>query len=168
MKHLLLIILSFLLLSSPLIGDNPTLPVSGGKGVTLYEWTTSGFGDPNTGGTVLTKKGLSVIPSTKVWKYFGDRKTQPVYKGEVENGVPNGLGFIIYPKRRYRGEEWYEIYQYVGSWKNGRYNGYGIERHYDGSREVGEWENGKEWNITYYYPNGYIFGKFVNGEWISQ
>ena len=43
MKHLLILILiliSLLLLSSPVIGEG-TLPVSGGKGVTLYEWKTS-------------------------------------------------------------------------------------------------------------------------------
>ena len=75
MKHIL-IILSFLLLSSPVIGDKQTLPVSGGKGVTLYEWETS---------------------SGKVWKYFGDNKIHIKYVGEVENGVPNGLGILYYP-----------------------------------------------------------------------
>ena len=63
MKHLL-ILLSFLLLSSPVIGDNH-------KGETLYRWKTS---------------------SGYVWKGFGDKDTHRVYKGEVENGVPNGLG----------------------------------------------------------------------------
>ena len=81
MKHLL-IILSFLFLSSPVIGDNH-------KGETLYRWdTSSGF----------------------VWKGFGDKETHSVYKGEVENGVPNGLGFLIFSG----GEK------YVGSWRNGK------------------------------------------------
>ena len=39
MKHLFILI-SFLLLSSPVISKG-TLPVSGGKGETLYEWKTS-------------------------------------------------------------------------------------------------------------------------------
>ena len=66
MKHLL-IILSFLLLSSPVIGDNR-------KGETLYRWKTS---------------------SGYVWKGFGDKDTHRVYKGEWKNGKPNGLGVLI-------------------------------------------------------------------------
>ena len=59
MKHLL-IILSFLLLSSPVIGDSH-------KGETLYGW---GYTLPY------------------VWKGFGDKETNPKYEGDVENGVP--------------------------------------------------------------------------------
>ena len=69
MKHLLLILISFLLLSSPVIGENH-------KGETLYGW---------------------VIYPPYVWKGFGDKGTHPVYKGEVENGVPNGKGTFTYP-----------------------------------------------------------------------
>ena len=57
MKHLL-IILSILLLPSPVIGDNH-------KGETLYLWQTS--------------SGL-------VWKTFGNEKVQPKYEGEKKNG----------------------------------------------------------------------------------
>ena len=103
MKHLLLI-LSILLLSSHVIGDNH-------KGETLYGWITSS--------------------STLEWKGFGDKETHSVYKGDVENGVPNGLGFITFP---------------------------------DGSKYVGEYKNGKEWNGTYYNNNGKKEYKLVNGE----
>ena len=65
MKHIL-IILSFLLLTSPLFGDNH-------KGETLYLWKTS---------------------SGVQWKGFGDKQTHPVYKGHVENGKPNGQGTL--------------------------------------------------------------------------
>ena len=68
MKHLL-IILSILLLSSPVIGDNH-------KGATLYFWeTSSGF----------------------VWKGFGDKDIHPKYKGDVVSSKPNGLGILTYP-----------------------------------------------------------------------
>ena len=80
MKHIL-IILSFLLLTSPLFGDNH-------KGETLYRWKTS---------------------SGYVWKGFGDKDTHPKYEGDVENGVPNGLGLWIHPiGNKYVGEceEW--------------------------------------------------------------
>jgi hypothetical protein len=67
MKHLLLILISFLLLSSPVIGQE--------IGV-LYQYeTSSGF----------------------VLKSFGDGKVQPKYKGEITNGEPNGFGVLIYP-----------------------------------------------------------------------
>ena len=66
-KHLLILI-SILLLSSPVIGDNH-------KGETLYLWGKY----PN-----------------YVWKGFGDKDTQPKYQGQVKDGKPNGLGVIIY------------------------------------------------------------------------
>ena len=68
MRHLLILLISILLLSSPVIGDNH-------KGETLYVWETS---------------------SGKEWKYFGDKETHPVYKGEITNGEPNGFGVLIY------------------------------------------------------------------------
>ena len=128
MKHLL-ILLSVLLLSSPVIGDNH-------KGETLYEWKTS---------------------SGWVWKEFGEKRTHPVYKGDVENGVPNGLGFIIYPNGN----------KYVGEYKDGKWNGQGTFTLYTGSKYVGEFR-GKIWNGTYYNEDGKIIWKFVNGEWIKQ
>ena len=68
MKHLL-IILSLLLLSSPVIGDNH-------KGETLYRWGNT-------------------LPY--VWKSVGSKKLQPKYEGDVENGEPSGLGVITFP-----------------------------------------------------------------------
>ena len=126
MKHLL-ILLSFLLLSSPVIGDEP---------VVLYQYETS---------------------SGRVWKGFGDKETHFVYKGEVENGVPNGLGILISPIGG----------KYVGEWKNGEKNGKGT-RTYPVGWEVGEYKDGVLWNGTYYDENGNIFSKFVNGERIKQ
>jgi len=82
MKHLLIILISILLLSSPVIGDNH-------KGETLYLWKTS---------------------SGVQWKGFGDKQTNPIYEGQVENGKPNGQGTLNLSN----GEK------YVGEWKNGR------------------------------------------------
>ena len=67
MKHLLIILISILLLSSPLFGQETSV---------LYQYETS--------------SGL-------VWKTFGDGKVQPKYKGEIKNGKMNGLGVLIYP-----------------------------------------------------------------------
>ena len=101
MKHIL-IILSILLLSSPVIGDNH-------KGETLYGWGNT-------------------LPY--VWKGVGDKDTHPKYEGDVENGIPNGLGVLIS----------------TNGWKY-----------------VGEWREGKPWNITIYGKSGIIIMKYVNG-----
>ena len=69
MKHLLIILISILLLSSPVIGDNH-------KGETLYGW--------------------GKYPEI-VWKGFGEKETHPKYEGEVSNGKPNGFGVLTYP-----------------------------------------------------------------------
>ena len=147
MKHLF-IIFSILLLSSPLFGDNH-------KGETLYLWETS---------------------SSVQWYRFGDKYTRPQYKGEVENGKPNGLGVLIYP---YNGKS------IVGEWKNGKEwktkhrtkngslilkfemgkNGQVTFTSPDGRKYVGEWKDGKQngqGKIT--LPDGEKYeGKFKDG-----
>ena len=120
MKHLL-IILSFLLLSSPVIGDNH-------KGETLYRWeTTSGV----------------------VWKGFGDKDTNPKYKGDVENGKPNGFGFLIFTNRD----------KYVGEWKNGKKQGQGTFTYgkgkWEGEKYEGEFKDGyRHGQGTYTWSDG--------------
>ena len=125
MKHIL-ILLSILLLSSPLFGDNH-------KGETLYRWETS---------------------SGKVWKGFGDKDTHRVYKGEWKNGKPNGLGVMTYPDgHKYVGEwkngkyngqgtfSWSNGNKYVGEFKDGKeWNGTG----YKNGEIVVRFVNGKQ------------------------
>jgi len=148
-KHIL-IILSLLLLSSPLYGNSK-------KGETLYLWETS---------------------CCFVWKGFGDKEKHPIYKGDVENGVPNGVGLVIYPDgSKYEGEyndeekngQGTETYpdgsKYVGEWKDNDRNGQGTYTLLDGTKYVGEWENGKyHGQGTYTLPEGL---KYV-GEWESR
>jgi hypothetical protein len=153
-KHSL-IVLSFLLLSSPVIGDNH-------KGETLYRW------------------GECCKEDFK-WMGFGDKETQPEYKGQVKNGKPNGLGVIIYPRGfKYVGEykdgkrngqgTWThpDGFKYVGEYKDGKRNGQGTWTHPDGWKYVGEYKDGYRWNGIRYYKNGKIWGKYVNGEWRPQ
>ena len=107
MKHLL-IILSILLLSSPVIGQETNV---------LYQYETS--------------SGL-------VWKTFGNEKLQPKYEGQVENGIPNGQGtFTSSDGSKYVGEyrdgDWNgqgeytfnDGRKYVGNWIDGGQNGQG-------------------------------------------
>ena len=66
-KHLLIILTSILLLSSPLFGQETGV-------LYLYETSTG-----------------------EVWKTFGNEKVQPIYEGEIKNGKMDGLGVLTYP-----------------------------------------------------------------------
>ena len=170
MKHLL-ILLSFLLLSSPLFSQSKE------TGVLFQYKTSSGF----------------------VWKTFGKGEVQPKYKGEISNGTPEGLGVLSYPftdGKRVVGEwkdgkEWNtEHYKkdgkLIGKYENGKWIlKWGVlcgtleegtmvwfEKCYDGveSKYVGDIENMK--------PNGqgiltsldgykYV-GEFYDGKQLGQ
>ena len=67
MRYFLTTILSILLLTTPLFGQE--------TGV-LYQYETS--------------SGIK-------WKTFGDGKVQPKYEGEIKNGKMDGLGVLTYP-----------------------------------------------------------------------
>ena len=103
MKHLL-IIFSILLLSSPVIADNH-------KGETLYLWKTS---------------------SGDVWKGFGEKDIHPQYKGDVENGKPNGLGVITF----------LDGSKFLGEFKDGEKNGQGTFTFSWGGKYEGEYKDG--------------------------
>jgi hypothetical protein len=113
------------------------------KGETLYGWK-----NPSGDGWV--------------WMGFGKIETHPKYQGQVKNGKPNGLGFIIYPS----GEE------YVGSWGNGKWNGQGIFSKSNGTKYVGSWKiiDGvtSHWDGKYYDEDGIIKYQWVNGQLIKQ
>jgi hypothetical protein len=84
------------------------------------------------------------------WKTFGDGKVQPKYKGEIKNGVMDGLGVLIYP---------YDGKSVVGEWKNSK------EWNTKHRNKDGEliWNFVMEKNdlVTITYPDG---NKYV-GEW---
>ena len=67
MKHLLILLISILLLSSPVIGEE--------TGVLYLNETSTGI----------------------QWKTFGNEKVQPKYEGEIKNGKMHGLGVLTYP-----------------------------------------------------------------------
>ena len=152
MKHLLIII-SFLFLSYPVIGDSK-------KRDTLYRW--------------------GEYPDY-VWKGFGKKETNPKYRGHVENGVPKGLGILIYPKgNKYEGgwnngemngrgtETFSNGDKYEGEYKDGLPNGKGTETWSDGNKYVGEYKDDFPWNGKEFDKKGNIQYKIVNGKWIKQ
>ena len=178
MKHSLIILISLLLLSSPLYGDNH-------KGETLYGW----------GESWLDYK----------WMGFGDKETHPKYTGQVKDGKPNGLGILTddpneityigewkngledgqgkwerkYPLinkiNRYDGE-WKngledgqglyteaDYFLYVGEFKNGEMHGQGTMSFYNGAKTDGMFLYGSAWNATTYDRDGNIILDLVNG-----
>ena len=136
-----------LLISAPLFGDNH-------KGETLYLWETS---------------------SSKKWMGFGDKETHPQYIGQVENGVPNGLGILTFPDGgKYVGEWKKGKYdgqgtstkpnggKYEGMFRNGIKNGQGLYTTFYGYKYEGEWKNGIFWNGTHRDKNGKIIGNYID------
>ena len=145
MKHLL-ITLSILLLSSPVIGEETGV-------LYLYETST----------------GIK-------WKTLGVGQVQPKYEGEITDGKPNGKGIETFPNgEKYVGEfkdgeyhgqgiyTWKDGRKYVGKVKDGECHGQGTFSSKDGETFVGEWKDDEEWNIKEYDKNGNITGKWVNG-----
>ena len=159
MKHLLIILISILLLSSLLISckKNSSSPQFGDnhKGETLYGWGNT-------------------LPY--VWKGVGDKDTHSKYQGQVKDGKEHGQGTYtwfdggIYVGKWKDGKEHGQgTYtspvgtKYVGEWKEGKYDGQGTETWSSGWKHVGEWREGKPWNITIYGKSGIIILKYVNG-----
>ena len=146
---LILILISFLLLSSPLVGDDH-------KGETLYA------------------RG-KYIPF--VWKEFGDKETHPKYTGDVKNGKPDGQGTETFPDgSKYIGEwiggkptgqgtqTYYDGDKYVGLFKDGKYHGQGTYTFSYGGKFVGEFKDDNRWNGIRYDINGSIIYKVANGK----
>jgi len=79
------------------------------------------------------------------------------FEGQLKDGKPNGQGALT----RNDGSN------YVGAWKRGVWDGHGTLISKD-FRFVGQWKGGRPYNVTKYYKNHGIKGKFINGEWKDQ
>ena len=136
MRHLLIILISILLLSSPVIGEE--------TGV-LYLWEN---------GTKYMGEWKDGIKHGQGTYTYLDGKN---YVGEFRNGKFNGQGTYIYGIGKLKGEK------YEGEWKNGERTGPGTYTWSNGDKYVGEYKDEKPWNGTYYDKDGNIKGKYVNG-----
>ena len=147
MKHLL-IILSFLLLSSPLFGQS-----------SKYESVNQ-----------------CVLQTMKERKLTGNEMFELVKEecerslGKVENkGKKKKKGVLFFINRNWK-VGWYEDGdeendgKYVGEIENGKPNGQGTHTYSNGETYVGKWKGGSPWIGTKYNKNGKILGKWVNGK----
>jgi hypothetical protein len=117
----ILIIIYILLLSPPLFGNVNIVAI-------LYKWKTA---------------------SGVQWKEFGDKDIHPQYKGDVENGEPDGLGIIINTNKG----------KYVGEWKDGKKQGQGTFTYgkgkWEGEKYEGEFKDGyRHGQGTYTWSDG--------------
>ena len=184
-KHLLIILISFLLISSPVIGQRSSLDFKEMKSLegVLYRSPKGGWtfkekenSDRKYLGEIKNglPSGLGILKYNLGW---GLKK----YVGEFKDGKEHGLGYLIYPYgSRYFGS-WKKgkmnghgafTYpngeKYLGGWKDGKEHGQGEQTSSDGSKYVGEWKDGKYWNGTNYDNDGNINGKYLNGKWIKN
>jgi len=172
MKHLLLI-LSFLLLSSPVIGQSSkyesvsqcfiqTMKERELTGNKMFEMVKEEceriLGKAETGvkkrqkGVLFFREGNSGFG----WYEDGDEKKDRWYVGEIENGEPNGQGISTSP----------DGHKYVGEFKDGNEHGQGTITYPDGGKYVGEFKNGKlHGQGTYTFEKGKYEGFKYVGEW---
>jgi len=172
MKHLLLI-LSFLLLSSPVIGQSSkyesvsqcviqTMKERELTGNKMFEMVKEEceriLGKVETGVKKRQKGVLFFREGNSGFGLYedGDEKKDRWYVGEIENGEPNGQGISTSP----------DGHKYVGEFKDGNEHGQGTHTFPDGRKYVGGSKDG-QWDGqgTITYPDGgkYV-GEFKNGK----
>jgi len=145
MKHLL-ILLSFLLLSSLLFGQS-----------SKYESVSQCVLQ-----TMIEKK----LTGNEMFELFKDECQRILEKVENKGKKKVVLFFI---NRNWK-VGWFEDGdekndgKYMGEIKNGKPNGHGTHTYSNGETYVGKWKGGSPWIGTKYNKNGKILGKWVNGK----
>ena len=139
--HILLVVLFSLTTISIFL---PSSSLFGEESGTLYPWETS---------------------SGNEWKFFGDVRFQPQYKGEILNGKPHGVGILYNGNPNWDKKN--EVYffsarsRYIGEWKDGKVHGLGTFTNYDGSKKTGIFKHGKDWNTSWYGSLGNVIKLFL-------
>ena len=150
MKHLL-ILLSLILLSFPVIGQE--------TGVLFLREVNDKWGWFEDGNKDKDARYIGEFKDG----FFEDRQpngrgtftsTDGIkYEGEFKDGERNGQGTYTFPSGG----------KYVGEWKDGRENGQGKRTFPDGRKYIGEFKGGDPWNGVEFNKDGNIIGKWVNG-----
>lgn len=90
------------------------------------------------------------------------------YEGELQNGVPHGIGKRI-RNRKYIGKDDEINYcsMYEGQWIEGKFDGYGVLILYE---DEGFWKNGKKHGNCIYFQKdfGTLEGEYINGDLIGH
>ena len=181
MKHLLIILISLLLLPSPVYSVEwsvitqfesvsqcvlQTMKENKLTGKKMFEMVKEEcemiLGKVETGvkksqkGVLFFREGNSGFG----WYEDGDEKKDRWYVGEIENGEPNGQGISTSP----------DGHKYVGEFKNGNEHGQGTytfeKGKYEGFKYVGEWKDGtQQGQGTDSLPDGSNYvGEWKDGE----
>ena len=166
-----LIILSILLLSSPLFGQSTPKYESVSQCVlqTMTEKKLTGnemfelvkeecqriLGKVGVKGKKRQKGVLYGRSVNGKWGWYGlgDEEKDGKYVGEIVNGKPNGQGT----------QTWSVGDKYVGEWKDGEKLGQGTYTSSNGQKYEGEFKYGEKWNGTVYDNDGIKKSKYVNG-----
>jgi len=170
-RHIL-IILSFLLLSSPVIGQSSKYEsvsqcvlqtmtekkLTGNKMFEMVKEECEKYFEK-----LKKRKGVLffINRNRKLgWYENGDEKKDGKYVGDIENKVPNGQGTFTSPDGK----------KYDGEWKDGTYHGHGTytfgKGKWEGDKYFGEYKNGKkDGQGTYTFSDGRKYvGEFKDGK----
>jgi len=89
------------------------------------------------------------------WRYFenGDDRKDGKYQGGIKNGRPHGQGILNS-----------SIGKFIGEFKNGLTDGFGMFHYIDGGKYIGNWKNdNSDGQGIFFTANGNVFiGKFKN------
>jgi len=110
------------------------------------------------------------------WFQTSKNLTNGKYEGDIENGIPNGMGKVIFNNGDMYEGEWIDgqlngqgIFisngggKYEGEWMSGKYHGTGTLTFAEGNKKVGKFKNGLDWNTKLYNSYGEIAGEYMNG-----
>ncbi len=142
-----LMLMKFLIISISLL--SLSFPIFASDGLTLHLDSP----DNNETGILFLRR----IKGELVWMDKGNEKKHWKYKGEIKNGKPNGTGVL----NSSYGE-------YVGELKNGMLHGQGTYTYKSGRIKVGEFKEGKPWNVKNYNNDGIIEEEWVDGKNIKR
>ena len=88
------------------------------------------------------------------------------WEGEIENGVPNGLG-TFYTPESYSQVEFYNGSKFEGTYENGERKE-GTFTWSRGNKYIGTYKDNKRWNGEMIYVDGNENSKYVNGEVVKE
>ena len=103
---------------------------------------------------------------------LGWYKTESIYppdrywEGEIENGVPNGLG-TFYTPESYSQVEFYNGSKFEGTYENGERKE-GTFTWSRGNKYIGTYKDNKRWNGEMIFVDGNENSKYVNGEVVKE